>query len=138
MRYYETKIGNIIEKEFDSRLEGAVFAYIMSNGIDHIKKYTDKDIAEVEGNGLCSAEFNQSLVRCAKRICAECEWIEIIEYIRLYLHCTPTVKELTLYREDFGRYDFENLLDALELDDEEVGSEIKLFAVVDEECLKGE
>ena len=62
MRYYETKIGSIIEKEFDSRLEAAVFAYIMSNGIDHIKKYTDEDIAEVEGNGLCSASDIRNVI----------------------------------------------------------------------------
>ena len=28
MRYYETKIGKIIEEEFDSRMGNAVFAYI--------------------------------------------------------------------------------------------------------------
>lgn len=135
MRYHETKIGKIIEEEFDSRVEVAVFSYIMDNGIDTIKQYTDEDIAAVEGNGLCTAEFNQSLVRCAKRICCECEWTEIIEYIRLHLHCAPIVDEITLYRENFYKCDFEVLLDALGLDDEEVGSEIKLYAVVDRECL---
>ena len=81
MRYYETKIGKIIEEESDSRMGNAVFAYIMSNGIDAIKEYTDEEIAEIKGN---ASEFNQSLVRCARRICRECEWIEMIEFIRLY------------------------------------------------------
>ena len=29
MKYYETKIGKIIEQEFDTRVENAVFSYIM-------------------------------------------------------------------------------------------------------------
>lgn len=133
MRYYETKIGKIIEEEFDSRMGNAVFAYIMSNGIDAIKEYTDEEITKIKGNVLCTAEFNQSLVRCARRICRECEWIEMIEFIRLYLWCTPTVHDVYLYREDFTEETFAELLNSLDLEDEDVGSEIKLFAVVDKE-----
>ena len=33
MRYHETKIGRIIEEEFDSRVGNAVFSYIMDKGI---------------------------------------------------------------------------------------------------------
>lgn len=133
MRYYETKIGKIIEEEFDSRMGNAVFAYIMSNGIDAIKEYTDEEIAEIKGNALYSAEFNQALVKCARRICRECEWIEMIEFIRLHLWCTPTVHDVYLYREDYTEETFAELLNSLDLEDEDVGSEIKLFAVVDEE-----
>lgn len=136
MRYYETKIGKIIEQEFDSRVENAVFSYIMDKGIERIKRITDEDIAGIEGNGLFSARFGQCLVRCARRICTECEWIEIIEYIRIFLHCTPTVHEVSLYREDFSMDSFAELLHDLNLDDEEVGSEIRLYAVINEECLK--
>lgn len=135
MRYYETKIGKIIEEESDSRMGNAVFAYIMSNGIDAIKEYTDEEIAEIKGN---ASEFNQSLVRCARRICRECEWIEMIEFIRLYLWCTPTVHDVYLYREDFTEETFAELLNSFDLEEEDVGSEIKLFAVVDKECLKSE
>lgn len=84
-RYYDTKIGKIINEEFDARMGNAVFSYIMDKGIEFIKQLTEKDIATLEGNGLMTADFVQSLVSCAKRICDECEWIEIIEYIRLYL-----------------------------------------------------
>ena len=136
MRYYETKIGKIIEQEFDSRVENAVFSYIMDKGIERIKRITDEDIASIEGNGLFAVGFSQSLVRCARRICTECEWIEIIEYIRLFLHCTPTVYEVSLYREDFSKDSFMELLRVLDLDDEEVGNEIQLYAVVNKEYLK--
>ena len=136
MRYYETKIGKIIEQEFDARVENAVFSYIMDKGIERIKRITDEDIADIEGNGLCTAAFNQNLVRCARHICTECEWIEIIEYIRLFLFCTPTVHEVSLYREDFSKDSFTELLLDLDLDDKEVGNVIQLYAVVNKECLK--
>lgn len=136
MKYYETKIGKIIEQEFDTRVENAVFNYIMDKGIEQIKQITDEDIVAIEGNGLFTAKFNQSLVRCARRICIECEWIEIIEYIRLFLFCVPTVHEVPLYREDFLKDSFTELLHDLGLDDEEVGNEIRLYAVVNKECLK--
>ena len=136
MRYYETKIGNIIEKEFDSRMGNAVIAYIMDKGIENVKEITDEEIKNIKGNGLMTAEFLQSLVRCARRICIECEWIELIEFIRLYLWCTPTVHDVYLYKEDFTDESFAELLDNLDLDESEVGEEIKLFAVVDKDCLK--
>ena len=135
MKYYDTKIGKIIEEEFDSRIGVAVFSYIMEKGIEFIKQITDEDIAEIEDNGICSAEFNRSLVRCARRICKECEWLEIVEFIRLHLWCKPTVHDVSLYKEDFTEESFAELLHDLDLDLYEVGSEIKLYAVVDEECL---
>ena len=138
MRYHETKIGRIIEEEFDSRLSNAVFSYIMDKGIGFIKQITDEDIVQIKGNGLMTENFSQSLVRCARRICNECEWIEMIEFIRLHLWCIPTVHDVYLYREDFTEESFAELLDDLGLDDEEVGNEIKLYAVIDEDCLKEE
>ena len=138
MRYYETKIGRIIEEEFDSRVGNAVFSYIMDKGIEFIKQITDEDIAGIKGNGLMIDDFSQPLVRCARRICIECEWIEMIEFIRLHLWCTPTVHDVYLYREDFTEESFAELLDNLDLDDDEVGNGIKLYAVVDEDCLKEE
>lgn len=136
MTYYETKIGKIIEEEFDSRMGNAVISYIMDEGIENVKEITDDQIEELEGNGLMTQDFVQSLVRCARRICNECELIELIEFIRLYLWCTPTVHDVYLYREDLTDDSFAELLDNLELDESEVGEEIKLFAVVDKDCLK--
>ena len=136
MTYYETKIGKIIEEEFDSRMGNAVISYIMDEGIENVKEITDDQIEELEGNGLMTQDFVQSLVRCARRICNECELIELIEFIRLHLWCTPTVHDVYLYREDLTDDSFAELLDNLELDESEVGEEIKLFAVVDKDYLK--
>ena len=136
MKYYDTKIGKIIDKEFDSRVGNMVFTYLMDKGIENIKEITDEQIEKMEGNGLMTQQFVQSLVRCARRICNECEWIEIIEFIRLHLWCTPTVHDVYLYKEDFTKETFAELLDDLDLEEDEVGSEIKLFTVVDEEWLK--
>lgn len=136
MAYYETKIGQIIEEEFDSRMGNAVISYIMDKGMGNIKKITDEQIKQIKENGLITADFLQSLVRCARKICQECEWVEIIEFIRLYLWCPPTVHDVYLYKEDFTNESFAELLDNLDLDESEVGEEIKLFAVVDKDCLK--
>lgn len=136
MTYYETKIGKIIEEEFDSRMGNAVISYIMDKGIENVKEITNEQIEKIEGNGLMTAEFLQSLVRCARRICNECEWIELIEFIRLQLWCTPTVHDVYLHREDFTYGTFAEFLDNLDLDENEVGEEIKLFVVVDQDCLK--
>ena len=138
MRYYETKIGRIIEEEFDSRVGNAVFSYILDKGIEFIQQITDEDIEKIKGNSLMTDNFSQSLARCARRICNECEWIEMIEFIRLHLWCTPTIHDVYLYREDFTDESFAELLDSLDLDNDEVGNEIKLYAVVDEDCLKEE
>lgn len=135
MTYYDTKIGKILEQEFDSRLGNAVISYIMDKGIENVKKITDKQIKNLEGNGLMTQDFIQSLVRCARRICNECEWIELIEFIRLHLWCTPTVHDVYLYKEDFNNESFADLLKDLDLDKSEVGEVIKLFAVIDSDCL---
>ena len=136
MNYYDTKIGKIIEEEFDSRAGNMVFTYLMDKGIENIKEITDEQIEKMEGNGLMTQRFVQSLVRCARRICNECEWIEIIEFIRLYLWCTPKIHDVYLYKEDFTEETFADLLDHLDLEEDEVESKIKLFAVIDEEWLK--
>lgn len=136
MTYYETKIGKIIEEGFDSRMGNAVISYIMDKGMSNVKEITDEQIKKLEGNRLMTQDFIQSLVRCARRICNECEWIELIEFIRLHLWCTPTVHDVYLHREDFTYGTFAEFLKDLDLDESEVGNEIKLFVVVDEDCLK--
>ncbi len=136
MKGYETKIENIIKEEFDLRMGNGVISYIMDKGIENVKEITDEQISELEGNGLMTQDFVQSLVRCARRICNECEWIELIEFIRLHLWCDPIVHDVYLYKEDFTEESFGELLDDLDLDESEVENEIKLFAVVDKDCLK--
>lgn len=136
MMRYKTKIENIIEEEFYLIMGNVVISYIMDKGIENVKEITDEQISKLEGNGLMTQDFVQSLVRCARRICNECEWIELIEFIRLHLWCPPIVHDVYLYKEDFTEESFVELLDDLDLDESEVGNEIKLFAVVDKDCLK--
>lgn len=38
MKYYDTKIGKIIEEEFDSRIGNMVISYIMDKGIENVKE----------------------------------------------------------------------------------------------------
>ena len=136
MEWHETKIGKIMEEEFDSRMGNAVISYIMDEGIGNVKEITDDQIEELEGNGLMTQDFVQSLVRCARRICIECELAELIEFIRLHLWCTPTVHDVYLHREDFTYGTFAEVLNNLDLDKSEVGDGIKLFVVVDKDYLK--
>lgn len=138
MNYYDTKIGKIIDEEFDSRMGNMVFVYLVRRGTENIKHITDDQIAQMKGNELMTQCFIQSLVRCTRRICNECEWIEIIEFIRLHLCCIPDVHDVYLYREDYTEETFAELLKSLDLKDNDVKSEIKLFAVVDEEWLRKE
>lgn len=136
MKYYETKIGQIIEKEFDSRMELAVFTYILSNGIDNLRIVTDDDIANVKGDNFMTAEFCQALVRCAVEICKQCENMEIIKYIRLHLHCLPSVNELIIYRDNFSEVAFNEILDTMDLENEQVGDYFTVYAIVNEDTLK--
>ena len=137
--YTETKIGRIIEEEFDSRMENAVFEYIFDVGAKKLKKITEEDILKVEGNALMTADFTQSLVRCAVRIVKECSYAEISKYIRIYLFCEPKVNELYLYKDYFNRTGFDELLCALDLGEDDVKKDyLKIYVVVDEDSLERE
>lgn len=132
------KVKKIINEEFDFRIGNVIVSYIMDKGMEFIKQITDEDINSIKENGIMSQNFLQSLVKCAKRICIECEWIEIIEFIRLHMCCTPTVHDLYLYREDFSEESFLEILNNLDLENEQVENELKLYAVVDTASLKEE
>ena len=138
MKYYETKIGQIVNKEFDSRMELAVFTYILSIGIDNLKNVTEDEIKKIEGSRFMTTDFSQALVRCAVEICKKCEIIEIIEHIRLHLQCMPIVRELGFYRYNFSEDSFNEILDSLDLEDEQVGDFFSVYAVVNEDSLKEE
>ncbi len=68
MRRYKTKIENIIKEEFYLIMGNVVISYIMNKGIENVKEITDEQISKLEGNGLMTQDFVQSLVRCARRI----------------------------------------------------------------------
>lgn len=77
------KVYNIINKEFDGRLDLAVLQYLCEQvGIDRAKEITDAEIEAIEGSWLMTKGFCQAMVRCARRIALECDFIkDIVPYI---------------------------------------------------------
>lgn len=57
MKYYETKIGKIIEDNFDARMENMVFAYIFEKGMEYTRNLTEKTSNKFR-NGLMSDRFS--------------------------------------------------------------------------------
>ena len=49
IKYYDTKIGKIINKNFDARMTNAVIGYIIDKGWDNVKKITDEEKAYILG-----------------------------------------------------------------------------------------
>lgn len=70
------KVRNIIMKEFDMRMSMAVITYILDKGFENLKEVTEEEILKVKGNAFMSDKFCQSLVRCAVKICKECNQID--------------------------------------------------------------
>lgn len=83
MKKRTTKVKNIINEEFDSRMGLAVIQYLCEQvGIDNAKEITDAEIESIEGNALMTQDFCQSMVRCARRIARECGFItDIVPYL---------------------------------------------------------
>ena len=50
--YYETKIGKIIEKYADARMDGAIISYIFENGIDRVSGIPDSRIDSLTQDAL--------------------------------------------------------------------------------------
>jgi len=131
MRYFETEIGGIINKNFDSRMEFAVFTFIMNKGTDNLKDLSDEQIDKmphVTGNFI-SKDFFQALVKTAVKICKECSTLDIMEYICCYLSFEPQTRELTIYKEDFSNGGWNEIICALSLEKEDVGKTIDLLAI---------
>jgi hypothetical protein len=77
------KIAEIINEEFDIRMDLVVFQYLCEQvGIDKAREITDEQIEQIEGNSFMTKRFSQSLVRCARRIARECNFInDIVPYM---------------------------------------------------------
>lgn len=138
MKKLRTKVYSIINKEFDTRLELALFSYIFDKGIENLREATEDDIKEVEGNAFMTQEFCQQMVRCAVRISKECTFPEIMEYVRLHLNFMPEAREVDFVREDYSREKFWELLNDLNLADEQVGDAFSAYVIVDGDSLKEE
>lgn len=119
-RYYETKIGKIIDTNFDARMTNAVIGYIVDKGWDNVKEITDEQIAEIEGQALMTAEFAQALVKTAREICQTCSmWEDFMPFIRCHIGINGyQTQELRLEKEDYSEDEWDNLTYQLDIDED--------------------
>lgn len=125
------KIKRIIEEEFDGRMAMVVVRYIIGEGFDKLKELTEDDILKVEGDGFMTDKFCQALVRTAVRICKECNEIDdFLPFIVNHLY-VPKAKmnKIDLHYDDYGEYDWEYLLDKLDVEYEENANEIEMITI---------
>lgn len=121
------EIRNLIAREFDARMEASVFSYILDKGIDGLSEITESEISKFEGNGFMTANFAQSLVRTAVKICKTYSPMVIMEYIRVGCNFTPLPAYVTLYKDDYTDEDWTNL--CCELDEDEEETEMKILVI---------
>lgn len=114
------RITDMIKKEMGAEYETMVVSYIFDKGYSFCKEITDADIAEIEENGMMTKEFVQSLVRCARDLTDEFELYDLMKYIRCELWMTPVVKEMRLCKSDVSEDVFDEICEALEIEDEDV------------------
>lgn len=130
-KYYETKIGKIIEKNFDSRMTNAVISYIIDKGWDNVKDITDEQIKEVKGNSMMTDRFSQGLVRTAREITRECNvFDDFLPFIRLYIPMNNyQTHDVRFFKEDIEENTWDMLLNDLNINDEDIEA-IDVSAVV--------
>lgn len=77
------KVKRIINDEFDERLAVMALTYTLGQlGMQRAEAITDDEIAAMEGNGLMTQDFVQSLARTARRIATECDFCnDVVPYI---------------------------------------------------------
>lgn len=138
IRYYDTKIGKIIDKNFDGRMTNAVIGYIIDKGWENVKEITDEQIAKIEGQALMTAEFAQALVKTAREICQSCSmWEDFMPYIRCHIGINGyQTEEFRLDREEVANYGFNSVLEALGVDEDV--DRIEGFMIVTDEIVYGE
>ena len=77
------KVKAIIDNTFDSRMGIAVIQYMLQQiGMDNCAKITDEEIESIKGNAFMTDEFCQAMVRTAREIAKECNFInDVIPYL---------------------------------------------------------
>lgn len=116
------RIANMIQNEMDEigvEYETMVVSYIFDKGYSFCKAITDADIAEIEGNGMMTKEFVQSLVRCARNLANKFELFDLMKYVRCELWMTPAVREIQVYKSDVSEDTFDEICETLEIDEED-------------------
>lgn len=131
-KWYENKVGKIIDEEFDARLDGAILSEILRIGWETCAAITDEEIDSVEGNGIMTKEFCQSMMRAERRICKECNMFkDFFPYIRKYMGINGCqAHDITLYQEDYQSDQWNEILYKLDLDGEEMDA-VDVIAIVD-------
>lgn len=66
----------------NSSIFSVAVAYLLNKGFSTVQSITDEQIAGIEGNGIMTKEYCQSLVRLAKNIANECgnNVVELIQF----------------------------------------------------------
>ena len=125
------KVRDIIRKEFDSRMEMAVVTYIIDKGWEHVKQITEKQILELEGNAFMTDRFVQSLVRCAVKICNECDvFNDFLPFIVNDLFISNAKRfEINLEKDDVSNYQWSQILRKSGLDIDEDEDDIDLIVL---------
>lgn len=77
------KVKQIINDNFDNRMSIMVITYLLGQiGMDQAKTITDDDIDGVDGNAMMTQEFVQSMIRTARLIAQECDFVhDVLPYI---------------------------------------------------------
>ena len=109
------EIENTIKKEIGASAEMMVLTYLFDKGFSFCQSITDEDIENLDGNGLMTKDFVQSLVRCARELAKNFELIDIVKYVRCEAWMDPIVKKIDFYKEDT----FHTLVSELEVDEDE-------------------
>lgn len=76
------EIENLIENEFDSRMEASIFSYILEKGIENVAKITEEEICEMEKEKHISPQFMRAFVKVSVQICRNYTTMEILNYIK--------------------------------------------------------
>lgn len=135
--YYETKIGKIIEKYADARMDGAIISYIFENGIDRVSGIPDSRIDSLtqEQCGMIGFELWKGFLRAAREIALTCTlYDDIFPYIRKYIGINGCqIQDLTLYKSDY-RYESSDIWNEIvdKLDLEKNKTEVDVIVIKDE------
>lgn len=68
-----------------------VISYILEKGQDIIQDITDEQIDALEGNGLMTKEFVQTLIKTAREVVRNCDQNDIVRLIKSEWCCSGEV-----------------------------------------------
>lgn len=125
------KVKEIIDKVFDSRMAMMVVAYIIDKGWDNVAQITEEEILKIPGNELMTEAFIQALIRTSAKICKETNmYDDFLPFIINHLY-VPNAKTMVLdfYKEETTDENWEMIMDAFDIDEDEHGKEVTMVTV---------